>query len=96
MSAIDKSVQHRGASDHRSLHLTAAGFLPVHKSLQQFALAGRQLVDVGHEESVVFQVEQHLAAGAEILRLALGPAHRELGRPLVGPHAEVADSRIPA
>ncbi len=40
--------------------------------------------DVGDEETVVVEVEEDFAALAEVLDLALGPAHCEFARAVVG------------
>src|SRR5271170_6747807 len=52
---------------------------PINEPLEQVALAFGQFLDVGHQEAVALQVQEHLAACAEVLRLVLGPAHREIG-----------------
>ena len=57
--------------------------------MEQLAVAAGEGVHVGDEEAVVFQVEEDFAARAEVLGLALGPAHGELGGSLFGADAEV-------
>src|SRR5262249_635701 len=67
---------------------------PVHVPLHDLPLTLRHFGDVGNQEAVVLQVRQHFAACAEVLRLALSPAHGEPGRSLIGPHIEQQVSTI--
>src|SRR3954468_19442 len=62
--------------------------LPIHVTQERFLLAFGHCFDVGDEEAVVIQVEEDLAALAEVLDLALAPAHRETARAVVGADVE--------
>ncbi len=44
--------------------------LPIHVPQEQFLFAFRQCFDIGHQVAVVVEVEQDLAALAEVLDLA--------------------------
>jgi hypothetical protein len=48
--------------------------------LEELALARRQSFDVGHQVAVVVEVEEDFAAVAEVLDLALAPAHHKSSR----------------
>src|SRR5690606_26833414 len=51
--------------------------LPINIPLEQLPLLRRQGRHVGDQEAVVVEVEQHFAALAEVLHLALAPPHCE-------------------